>query len=143
MDRVCQLWAAEHPDRVMTIVRPCIVFGPNVKNYIVRSWENQPFFPHLDGVDTDMQLIHEDDLVAGLIVLLDKKARRRLQLRRRRDDDLARGGRDDRHQDAADVVPDGLRDREVELAAAPAAHPRASRQPALHPLARGWSPTRS
>jgi UDP-glucose 4-epimerase len=73
MDRVCQLWAAEHSDRVMTIVRPCIVFGPNVKNYIVRSWESQPFFPYLDGVDTNMQLIHEDDLVAGLVALLDKK----------------------------------------------------------------------
>ena len=73
MDRLCQLWAAEHPDAVMTIVRPSIVFGPNVKNYIVRSWESQPFFPHLDGVDTNMQLIHEDDLVEGLILLLDKK----------------------------------------------------------------------
>ena len=36
-DRVCQLWAAEHPDRVMTIVRPAIVFGPNVDNYISRA----------------------------------------------------------------------------------------------------------
>ena len=27
-DRLCQLWAANHPDRTMTIVRPCIVFGP-------------------------------------------------------------------------------------------------------------------
>jgi UDP-glucose 4-epimerase len=74
MDRVCQLWAAEHDDRVMTIVRPCIVFGPNVKNFIVRSWESQPFFPHLDGVDTDFQLVHEDDLVNALVLLLDKKA---------------------------------------------------------------------
>jgi UDP-glucose 4-epimerase len=74
MDRVCQLWAVEHPDRVMTIARPSIVFGPNVKNYIVRSWESQPFFPHLDEVDTNFQLIHEDDLVAGLVLLLDQKA---------------------------------------------------------------------
>ncbi len=74
MDRACQLWAAEHPDRVMTIVRPSIVFGPSVKNYIVRSFESQLFFPHLDGVDTEFQLIHEDDLVTGLVALLDKKA---------------------------------------------------------------------
>ena len=74
MDRICQLWAEQHPDATMTIVRPSIVFGPSVKNYIVRSWENQPFFPHLDGVDTNFQLIHEDDLVAGLILLLDKKS---------------------------------------------------------------------
>jgi UDP-glucose 4-epimerase len=73
-DRVCQLWAAQHPDRVMTIVRPCIVFGPSVDNYLVRSWENAPFFPILDGVDQPFQLVHEDDLVAALIGLLDKKA---------------------------------------------------------------------
>jgi UDP-glucose 4-epimerase len=73
MDRACQLWAAQHHDRVMTIVRPCIVFGPNCANYIVRAWENQPFFPHLDGVDEEFQLVHEDDLVAGLVALLDKR----------------------------------------------------------------------
>lgn len=73
MDRICQLWAAENPDAVMTIVRPCIVFGPSVKNYIVRSWESQAFFPHLDGTDTEFQLIHEDDLVAGMMALLDRK----------------------------------------------------------------------
>ena len=73
-DRICQLWAAEHSDRVMTIVRPCIVFGPSVDNYLVRSWENAPFFPVLDGVDEEFQLVHEDDLVDALIGLLDKKA---------------------------------------------------------------------
>ncbi len=37
-DRLCQLWALRHPERTMTIVRPCIVFGPNVDNYLVRIW---------------------------------------------------------------------------------------------------------
>jgi UDP-glucose 4-epimerase len=74
MDRVCQLWASDHSDRVMTIARPSIVFGPNVKNYIVRAWESQPFFVHLDGIDTNFQLIHEDDLVDGLVRLIDQKA---------------------------------------------------------------------
>src|SRR5436190_3028437 len=59
-DRVCQLWAARNPDRVMTIVRPCIVFGPNVDNYISRTWQNSAFFPILDGVDEEFQLVHED-----------------------------------------------------------------------------------
>lgn len=72
-DRLCQLWAAQHPDRVMTIVRPCIVFGPSVDNYIVRSFENNPFVPILDGVDEEFQLVHEDDVVTALIALLDGK----------------------------------------------------------------------
>ena len=74
MDRACQLWAAENKGRVMTIVRPCIVFGPSVDNYILRGWDNPPFFPVLDGVEEHFQLIHEDDLVAGLIALLDARA---------------------------------------------------------------------
>ena len=41
-DRVCQLWALERRDRVMSIVRPCIVFGPNVDNYISRTGRTRP-----------------------------------------------------------------------------------------------------
>jgi UDP-glucose 4-epimerase len=73
-DRVCQLWGLEHPDRVMTIVRPCIVFGPNVDNYIVRAWEKSSFMPIMDGVDEEFQLVHEDDVVSAIIGLLDAKA---------------------------------------------------------------------
>jgi UDP-glucose 4-epimerase len=73
-DRVCQLWAADHPDRVMTIVRPCIVFGPNVDNYISRSWENSTFMPVMDGVEAELQLVHEDDVVTALTGLLDERA---------------------------------------------------------------------
>src|SRR5262245_52828159 len=72
-DRICQLWALEHPDAVMTIVRPSIVFGPNVDNYIVRAFTANPFVPILDGVDEEFQLVHEDDVVSALIALLDGK----------------------------------------------------------------------
>jgi UDP-glucose 4-epimerase len=70
IDRLCQLWGAQHPDRVMTIVRPTIVFGPNVDNYIVRSWANSPFFPLLDGRDPDWQFVHEDDVVEAISRLM-------------------------------------------------------------------------
>ena len=67
---MCQLWAARHPDRVMTIVRPTIVFGPTVNNYILRFWQTSPFFPLLDGRDPDWQFVHEDDVVEALSRLL-------------------------------------------------------------------------
>ncbi len=70
-DRLCQLWAARHPDRVMTIVRPCIVFGPNVDNYLVRLWTKQPFAVDIGGtIDRDIQFVHEDDVVEGITGLL-------------------------------------------------------------------------
>jgi UDP-glucose 4-epimerase len=75
IDRLCQLWAAQHPDRVMTIVRPTIVFGPNVDNYIVRFWITSPFFPLLDGNDPDWQFVHEEDVVEAMSrLLLERRA---------------------------------------------------------------------
>jgi UDP-glucose 4-epimerase len=75
IDRMCQLWAAKHPDRSMTIVRPCIVFGPTVDNYIVRFWQNAPFVALLDGADAELQFVHEDDVVEALSsLLLERKA---------------------------------------------------------------------
>ena len=73
IDRQCQLWAAQHPDRLMTIVRPTIVFGPNVDNYIVRFWLTAPFFPLLDGNDPDWQFVHEDDVVYAISRLLGER----------------------------------------------------------------------
>ena len=71
-DRLCQLWAARHPDRVMTIVRPCIVFGPSVDNYLVRLWTKQPFQADF-GLERDpgIQFVHEDDVVSAISTLLD------------------------------------------------------------------------
>lgn len=69
-DRLCQLWALRHSDRVMTIVRPCIVFGPNVDNYIVRLWTRQPFQADFGLPDPGIQFVHEDDLVEAIAVLL-------------------------------------------------------------------------
>jgi UDP-glucose 4-epimerase len=75
IDRLCQLWAAQHLDRVMTIVRPTIVFGPNVDNYIVRFWSSSPFFPLLDGGDPDWQFVHEEDVVDAISrLLVERKA---------------------------------------------------------------------
>src|SRR4051794_15365416 len=69
-DRLCQLWALRHPDRVMTIVRPCIVFGPGVNNYIVRLWTQQPFQADFGLPDPGIQFVHEDDVVDALVELL-------------------------------------------------------------------------
>jgi UDP-glucose 4-epimerase len=69
-DRLCQLWALQHPDRVMTIVRPCIVFGPNVDNYLVRLWTKQPFAVDVGTIDRQVQFVHEDDVVEGITALL-------------------------------------------------------------------------
>ena len=56
----------------MTIVRPCIVFGPNVDNYLVRLWADAPFQPDFGGnLDQPIQFVHEDDLVDAMVGLLE------------------------------------------------------------------------
>jgi UDP-glucose 4-epimerase len=70
-DRLCQLWAARHPERVMTIVRPCIVFGPSVDNYLLRLWTKQPFQADFGLPDPGIQFVHEDDVVSALVTLLE------------------------------------------------------------------------
>ena len=69
-DRICQLWAAKYLERTMTIVRPCIVFGPNVNNYLVRLWTKQPFAADPGTLDNDIQFVHEDDVVEAITELL-------------------------------------------------------------------------
>jgi UDP-glucose 4-epimerase len=69
-DRLCQLWAKTHPERVMTIVRPSIVFGPNVDNYLVRLWTKQPFVVDVGSLDQPLQFVHEDDVVDAITGLL-------------------------------------------------------------------------
>ncbi len=73
-DRLCQLWALNNPDRVMTIVRPSIVFGPGVDNFIIYSWTKAMVMPIVEGADYQLQLVHNDDCAEALILLLDKQA---------------------------------------------------------------------
>src|SRR5918992_4971056 len=70
-DRLCQLWAAKHPDRVMTIARPCIVLGPNVDNSLVRIWTKAPATFDTGNLDGKIQFAHEDDVVEAISRLLD------------------------------------------------------------------------
>ena len=70
-DRLCQLWALRHPERTMTIVRPCIVFGEAVDNYVLALWLKSPFRADFGLPDPPMQFVHVDDVADALIRLLD------------------------------------------------------------------------
>ena len=74
-DRLCQLWALEHPDRVMTIVRPVHRLRAERRQlHLADAGRTRRFMPILDGVDEEFQLVHEDDVVSAIIGLLDAKA---------------------------------------------------------------------
>jgi UDP-glucose 4-epimerase len=72
-DRLCQLWAARHADRAITLVRPSLVFGPTVDNPISRLWTQEPYGARFADQDDSIQLLHEDDLVGALITLAERE----------------------------------------------------------------------
>lgn len=70
-DRIAQLWATLHRQRIMTIIRPCTVFGPGADNHLVRMWDSQSFFPDFGTGDQPTQFLHIDDCASGIVQLLD------------------------------------------------------------------------
>jgi len=61
------------PEVVFNVVRPSIVYGPNVDNYLSRFLKVVPFVPLVDGNDPPLQLVHEDDVARLFTLLIEKK----------------------------------------------------------------------
>ncbi len=74
MDQMLREFQTQHPEVKVCVIRPCIVLGPNVSNYIAASMLNQPIATLLDGKDPPMQFIHEDDLVRLVATCIEQKA---------------------------------------------------------------------
>jgi UDP-glucose 4-epimerase len=70
-DRIAQLWATLHRQRLMTIVRPCTIFGEGADNHLIRMWDTQSFFPDFGTGDQPTQFLHIDDAVSGYLALID------------------------------------------------------------------------
>jgi len=62
-----------NPHVIFNSVRPTIVYGPNVNNYLSRFLKRLPFVPLSDGCDPEMQLVHEDDVARLFTLLIEKK----------------------------------------------------------------------
>jgi UDP-glucose 4-epimerase len=74
MDEMLRAFAAAHSEVKVCVVRPCIVLGPTVANYIAVSLMAQPVTALLDGADPELQFIHEDDLVRMISTCVEKQA---------------------------------------------------------------------
>jgi UDP-glucose 4-epimerase len=73
-EMTCRLFKEDHPEIKMAIVRPCIVYGPNVDNYISRFIMKLPIVPGVEGARPDMQFVHEDDVAEVFMKVLEKEA---------------------------------------------------------------------
>ena len=61
-----QAFAREHPEACVSILRGCIVMGPNAANFITAALD-KPLLIGIWGDDPTMQFVHEDDLTELLL----------------------------------------------------------------------------
>ena len=61
-DRLFQEHASRHPDREVSILRACVVLGPQARNFITTALF-KPLLIGVRGHDPPLQLVHEEDVV--------------------------------------------------------------------------------
>lgn len=68
-ERMVEAFREDHPEVVVTVLRPAIVFGPNVENFISRLLE-APRYLTVKGYEPPLQLVHEEDVADALLLAL-------------------------------------------------------------------------
>lgn len=64
-------YAKKHPGAIVTILRPCTVMGPNVRNYKT-SFLQRPVLYTPMGYDPLFQFVHEEDVVRAFRLAIEK-----------------------------------------------------------------------
>lgn len=64
-------FAEQHPDVCVSWIRPAVIGGPGMENYLSRFIFGMPFLAKLDGFDNPVQFVHEDDVVAATAAILE------------------------------------------------------------------------
>ncbi len=72
-DEMCRRFSAECPTVRLAVLRPPIVLGRHVDNYFSRMFF-KPKVVYPRGADPAMQFVHEDDLCAAVVALLQNDA---------------------------------------------------------------------
>jgi len=70
LEQLAAAFAEQHAEIAVSWVRPCIVAGPSMDNYLRRVLLGTPIMALLDGCDTPLQLVHEDDVSAAVECIL-------------------------------------------------------------------------
>lgn len=73
IEKLAAEFKADHPETVVSIIRPCVVYGPFVNNYISQLLDHY-LIMGLRGFNPPLQFIHEDDVASAIIRILDKQA---------------------------------------------------------------------
>ena len=64
-------FARKHPETTVTILRPCTILGPHIKNYKT-EWIQRPFILTVMGYDPLFQCVHEEDVIRAFKTAIEK-----------------------------------------------------------------------
>ncbi len=67
--------AAKNPQIAVSWVRPCVVGGPRMDNFLSRFIFGMPVLMKLDGKNHQLQFVHEDDVVGAIQAILSANGR--------------------------------------------------------------------
>jgi UDP-glucose 4-epimerase len=64
-ERMVEAFVEDHPEAVVTVLRPAITFGPGAENFLTR-WLEAPRLMAVKGYEPPMQFVHEEDVASAL-----------------------------------------------------------------------------
>ena len=70
IERLAAGFADRHKDIAVSCVRPAIIGGPRMDNYLKRVIFEMPFLVKLDGFDQLLQFVHEEDVAGAIEAIL-------------------------------------------------------------------------
>ncbi|MBW2525925.1 MAG: NAD-dependent epimerase/dehydratase family protein [Deltaproteobacteria bacterium] len=74
LERDYAQYREEHPEVAFAVLRPCVVYGPGVDNYLAGMLTSLPISVGLKGYDPPVQFVHEEDVVGVACAVLDQRA---------------------------------------------------------------------
>jgi len=74
VEAMCKEFMEKHPETIMSIIRPCVIYGLLVNNYL-SGLLTMPVAVGIREYDPRVQFVHEDDVVGAILMILEKEAR--------------------------------------------------------------------
>ena len=75
IEGLAEEFATRHPAIALSRVRPAIIGGAGMDNYLYRLIFGRSTLVLLDGYDTPLQFVHEEDVAAAMLAILSADAR--------------------------------------------------------------------
>jgi UDP-glucose 4-epimerase len=73
VERLCSQYVREHQGFIVTLLRPCDVYGPSANFALSRALERKKVYL-FEGFDPQYQFIHEEDLAEAFVLAIKKDA---------------------------------------------------------------------